>query len=97
MDDTKIIGEIATLKAEVKALSENSKRHEELIESIRDVVGELQLMRQTLNTTTEKIDIVAEKVTEIENKPAKRWDTVVVGIISAVISCVVGYMLSGIF
>ena len=68
MDDTKIIGEIATLKAEVKALSENSKRHEELIESIRDVVGELQLMRQTLNTTTEKIDIVAEKVTEIENK-----------------------------
>ena len=39
MEETKIIGEIATLKAEVKALSENSKRHEELIESIRDVVG----------------------------------------------------------
>lgn len=51
---------------------------EELVESVQKMTVELQHMREDINK-------VAEKVDEIEKKPAKNWQTIVTGLISAVV------------
>lgn len=47
-----------------------------------------------LDMQTEKIDTLTKKIDAIEQKPTKRWETVITAIITGVISFVVGMLLT---
>lgn len=61
------------------------KTEKDMVESIGD--------RKHINEKLDKIDVNVESLMQ---KPAKRYDTVVTGIITAVVGVLVGFLLSGV-
>ena len=69
---------LTAVESSLKSLHKRVDHIEELVESVQKMTVELQHMREDINK-------VAEKVDEIEKKPAKNWQTIVTGLISAVV------------
>lgn len=69
---------LTAVESSLKSLHKRVDHIEELVESVQKMTIELQHMREDINK-------VAEKVDEIEKKPAKNWQTIVTGLISAVV------------
>lgn len=61
------------------------KTEKDMVESIGD--------RKHINEKLDKIDVNVESLMQ---KPAKRYDTVVTGIITVVVGVLVGFLLSGV-
>ena len=78
------------------------KHHEERLGTLEqnnkiltDRATSLAVMSRDQKTLTNKVDAVIAKVDIIEQRPAKRWDTVVTAIISAIVGLMIGFMLKG--
>ena len=88
---------IKSLEDDFRAFKENnSKDHKESynrIESTEKAMVESASDRKHINEKLDKIDINVESLMQ---KPAKRYDSVVTGIITAVIGALVGFLLSGV-
>lgn len=85
------------IEDDLKELREkNSKDHKEFFNRIekteKDMVESVG-DRKHINEKLDKIDVNVESLMQ---KPAKRYDTVVTGIITAVIGALVGFLLSGV-
>lgn len=85
------------IEDDLKELREkNSKDHKEFYNRIekteKDMVESIG-DRKHINEKLDKIDVNVESLMQ---KPAKRYDTVVTGIITAVVGAVVGFLLSGV-
>ena len=74
----------------------NSRDHKEFYDRIekneKDMV-ESTSDRKHINEKLDKIDVNVETLMQ---KPVKRYDTVVTGIITTVIGAVIGFLLSGV-
>lgn len=55
-------------------------------------VGKLAVSMETMN---KELARQGERLEKIEEKPAKRWDTVITGIITAVVGLLIGLLSSG--
>ena len=88
---------IKSLEDDFRAFKENnSKDHKEFynrIESTEKAMVESMSDRKHINEKLDKIDVNVESLMQ---KPAKRYDSVVTGIITAVIGALVGFLLSGV-
>lgn len=88
---------IKSLEDDFRAFKENnSKDHKEFynrIESTEKSMVESASDRKHINEKLDKIDVNVESLMQ---KPAKRYDSVVTGIITAVIGALVGFLLSGV-
>ena len=85
------------IEDDLKELREkNSKDHKEFYNRIekteKDMVESIG-DRKHINEKLDKIDVNVESLMQ---KPAKRYDTVVTGIITAVVGALVGFLLSGV-
>ena len=85
------------IEDDLKELREkNSKDHKEFFNRIekteKDMVESVG-DRKHINEKLDKIDVNVESLMQ---KPAKRYDTVVTGIITAVLGASVGFLLSGV-
>lgn len=85
------------IEDDLKELREkNSKDHKEFFNRIekteKDMVESVG-DRKHINEKLDKIDVNVESLMQ---KPAKRYDTVVTGIITAVVGALVGFLLSGV-
>ena len=69
---------ITAVESSLKSLHKRVDHIEELVESVQKMTVELQHMREDINK-------VAEKVDEIEKKPARNWQAIMTGLISAVV------------
>lgn len=86
MDEIKIYERIAALEQDEKSVHRRLDNLEKLVESVHVIATEVKAMRGDVNDITERVD-------DIEKIPQKRWDTTVVGVITAVIGGIVGYFL----
>ena len=88
---------IKSLEDDFRAFKENnSKDHKEFynrIESTEKAMVESASDRKHINEKLDKIDVNVESLMQ---KPAKRYDSVVTGIITAVIGALVCFLLSGV-
>lgn len=82
--------EIGSLKHRVKDLEELSNTIQELVLSVR----ELALNMKSMIKEQER---QAQHICELESKPAKRWDTIVTSIISAIVGGIIGIVFANIF
>lgn len=76
-NDVKLRERLTAAENGLMNLSGRVDRIDDIVSSIREVVVELKQMRSDMN----RID---RKVTDIENRPAKRWESVVAAVIGAV-------------
>ena len=65
-------------------------------ESLNKLVTSVAVMAEQMKTMNTRIGTLTDKVEEMEAKPAKRWDAIVTGIISAVVGIIVGAVFASI-
>lgn len=75
-DAKEVYERLTALESSEKSLHKRVDHIEELVESVQKMTVELQHMREDINR-------LGEKVEDIEQKPAKRWESVIAAIIGA--------------
>lgn len=85
------------MEDDIKDLKErNSKDHKEFFNRIEDVEKAMVESASDRKHINEKLDKIDLNVESLMQKPAKRYDAVVTGIITSVIGVLVGFLLSGV-
>ena len=91
------IGHAQRLSAVEESAKSAHKRLDELI-SLNDSVKNLAIstakMAEQLKTLTDNSAKLDQKISDLELKPGKRWETVAMQIVQLVIAGVVGFLLS---
>lgn len=91
------IGHAQRLSAVEESAKSAHKRLDELI-SLNDSVKNLAIstakMAEQMKTLTDNSAKLDQKISDLELKPARRWETVAMQIVQLLIAGVVGYLLS---
>lgn len=69
---------------------------EATVKEISRLTVSVEKLAVSMSTMADELKRQGERLTAIEEKPAKRWDAVVSGIISGVIGILIGLMSAGI-
>ena len=77
---------LAKLEQDSKSVHHRLDNVEGLVESVHVIATETKAMREDVNSLTGRIE-------EIEQRPQRRYDTVITALITAVIGIIVGYFL----
>ena len=91
------IGHAQRLSAVEASARSAHKRLDELISlntSVNNLAISTATMAEQLKTLTENSEKMDEKLSALELKPAKRWETVAMQIIQLLVAGVVGFLLS---
>lgn len=81
----------------VERSKSNTKRIdklEEQTEAINSLAKTMAVMVEKQDETNERVGRLDDKVTILEQKPAKRWESIVEKVIWAVVAAVVGFLLA---
>lgn len=94
------MGESADLSTKIQLLEAELNRHDKNIENLNSMLQVCQLNDATtsveIKQILEGISELKVSVAELKNKPAKRWDTIVVTSLTSLVSGIVGVVL-GVF
>lgn len=92
--------DIEALALKLQETTDRSERNEGRIkkletehEVLHKLATSVAVMAEKLDTMTKSVDGLTAKVDEIENKPAKRWDSIVDKVIWAILAAVIAFML----
>lgn len=86
------------LESAVREIKEkHSKRDGIFFERINNLEQKIALYNNDLGHIKNTVDEMNDNLKSLMEAPAKRWDTVIVCIITAVIGVIVGFALKGIF
>lgn len=87
----------------LQSVEDHSKRNEGRIKKlegetnvIHQLATSVAVMAEQMKSMNTKVDTMTEKVSELEGKPAKRWDALVASIISVVVGAVIGAVFTAI-
>lgn len=74
--EKEIVERITAVEQSVKSLHKRQDHSDQLVESVAKMASKMEHM-------SKELDDVAEKVNDLESKPAKRWESVIAAIIGA--------------
>ena len=86
MNEVEIAERLAALEQDKKTANHRLENLEKLTESVYSLAQSVKSMQEDLKN-------IMARVAEIEKRPAKRWETLIAAIITAVIGGIVGYFL----
>ena len=69
---------------------------EATVKEISRLTVSVEKLAVSMSTMADELKRQGERLTAIEEKPAKRWDTVISGIISGVVGLLIGLVSAGI-
>lgn len=87
MDTVEMHERMAALEADKKSVHRRLDNLEKLVESVHTIATETKAMREDMNNHDERIK-------EIEQRPYKRYDTFITGLITAVAGGIIGYFIN---
>ena len=90
----KIATEQARQGEQIKTLFNNVNDMKKLTESVYDLAASVKLLTSAQKTTEQKVDDLSDDMESIKSKPAKRWDSVVSLVITAVVTAFITYALT---
>ena len=76
------------MEEQIKTLFRQQADIKELTETVQKLAVALEKQGMALQSTEKKVGEVKADVDEIKSKPAKRWDAIIIAIISAVVGFV---------
>ena len=76
-NEKEIFERLTAVEQSLKSLHKRQDHSDQLVESIVKMAAEIEHMRKDIND-------VAEKVDDLEAKPAKRWESIIAAAIGAV-------------
>ena len=91
--------EMVIALTEVDNRSRSNTRRIEHLEKSTDVLNRLatsiEVMATKQETMSDNIVKMDEKITTLEEKPGKRWDSLVTAIISSLVGIIIGAIVAG--
>lgn len=89
---------LAELEKEFHEIQDKqSERHREFYNRIGLLEQKTALYSNDLNHIKDTVDEMNNNLKSLMEKPGKRWDAVVIYIITAIIGIIVGFALKGVF
>lgn len=93
MDMNDIGAAIARQEEQIKGLCKRMDNLEKLTESVNKLAISVERLTTQQKTTDDKVDTLAGEVNEIREKPAKRWETVIAAVISALVGAGIALLI----
>ena len=97
-DSNKILSDLQMrmirMEEQVKTLFKQQSNIEELTKTVHTLALSIEKQGMNLKSTCSKLDGVQADVDELKQKPAKRWETVVTGVISALVGAFMAYIIT---
>lgn len=88
---------ISTIEHELEELrKKNSNDNKEFYNRIELLEKENALLKKDIEHIKETMDEMNENIKTLMQQPAKRYDTIVASVITAIIGAVIGFIMSGI-
>lgn len=95
METTDIGAALARQEEQIKGLARRMDNLEKLTESVNKLAISVERLTAQQATTDTQIETLTGDVNELKDKPAKRWETVVAAIISALIGAGIALVIKG--
>ena len=81
---------------------ENTRQNKRLealeatVKEISDLTASVKVLATNMQNMKDAQDNMSAKLDAIEQKPAKRWDTVITGVITGIVGALIGALLTGV-
>ena len=95
MDIQEIGQAMARQEEQIKGLANRMDKLEKLTESVNKLAISIERLMNQQATTETQITTLTKDVTDLKEKPGKRWDLVITALITAVISAGVTLLIKG--
>jgi len=95
MDMQEFGAALARQEEQIKGLARRMDNLEKLTESVNKLAISVERLTSQQATTEGQITALTADVTELKDKPAKRWETVVAAIISALVGAGIALLIKG--
>ena len=86
---------LARQEEQIKGLARRMDNLEKLTESVNKLAISVERLTAQQATNDTEIETLTGKVNELEAKPAKRWDTVIAAVISALVGAGIALLIKG--
>ncbi len=86
--------EVASLKSELKSTWKRIDEQQKLSEAVHTLALSVRDLTNAQRNNTEAITALRRDVDELQQKPAKRWDSVVGVVITVITTAFVTYMVT---
>lgn len=93
MDEVKILEALARDSERLKSLDARMTNLEKLTESVNKLAISLERLTAQQTATEQRVETIAGDVEVIKEKPAKRWDTVIAAVISAIVGAGIAFLI----
>ena len=93
MDEVKILEALARDSERLKSLDTRMTNLEKLTESVNKLAISLERLTAQQTVTEQRVETLTDDVEAIKEKPAKRWDTVIAAIISAIVGAGIAFLI----
>lgn len=93
MDMMTVAEELARQSEQIKSLSDRMGNLEKLTESVNKLAISLERLTAKQSATETQVEHLAEDVETIKDKPAKRWDTAIAAVISAIVGAGIALLI----
>ena len=84
---------LARQEEQIKGLARRMDNLEKLTESVNALAISVERLTNQQQTTDNQLETLTDDVTELKEKPAKRWDMVITAIISALVGGGIAYLI----
>ena len=95
MDIQEIGQAMARQEEQIKGLANRMDKLEKLTESVNKLAISIERLTNQQATTETQITTLTKDVTDLKEKPGKRWDLVVTALITAIISAGITLLIKG--
>ena len=95
MDTQEIGAALARQEEQIKGLARRMDNLEKLTESVNKLAISVERLTAQQAATDTQIETLTGDMNELKEKPAKRWDTVIAAIISALIGAGITLLIKG--
>ena len=95
MEMQEIGAALARQEEQIKGLARRMDNLEQLTESVHDLALSMERLTSQQEETKHQVETLTGDVNEIKDKPAKRWDTLVASIISALVGAGITLLIKG--
>ena len=93
MDEVKILEALARDNERLKSLDARMANLEKLTDSVNKLAISLERLTTQQTVTEQRVETLTVDVEAIKEKPAKRWDTVIAAIISALVGAGIAFLI----
>lgn len=94
MRDCPVVGRVESLESQLDEYqAQNGSSHKEIYDRLRKTETQLAVTSDRYNTIIEKLNNLTSKVSELEQKPGKRWESLVGTVLGAAAGVLVAFLL----